>query len=37
MICSSMYRYHITLDSYDAVYQSNFNILGIQNRTLLNM
>src|SRR5699024_5968629 len=37
MVGSSMYSHHVTLDTYDTVNQSDFDVLSIQNRSLLNM
>ena len=37
MVSSSVYCYHISLDSNDTIYKTNLNILCIQNRSLLNM
>ena len=37
MVGSPVYRYHVTLDSHDAVYQANLDLLSVEDRTLLNM
>ena len=37
MVGAAVYRHHITLDAYDAVYQTNLCIFRIQYRPLLNV
>ena len=37
MVRAAIHRHHISLDSYDTVYQPDFDILCIQNRPLFDM